>query len=69
MGYESLNKEKRRACWEVRDQYFKCLDSIQWIDADTDQSATCQKYKLLFSEKCPASWVSFELYKSYTFYK
>ncbi|XP_018539832.1 cytochrome c oxidase assembly factor 6 homolog [Lates calcarifer] len=47
------NSAQRKACWDARDQLWKCLD-------DNDgKAASCQKFQSEFEAKCPAQWVKY----------
>lgn len=49
---EAPDRSARRACWEKRDEYFKCLDD------SADKESSCSKQKAAFEKNCAASWVS-----------
>ncbi|XP_040886161.1 cytochrome c oxidase assembly factor 6 homolog isoform X2 [Toxotes jaculatrix] len=44
---------QRKACWEARDQLWKCLDDNE------DKAASCQNFQKEFEAKCPAQWVKY----------
>lgn len=46
------NASERKACWDARDELWKCLDVHQ------DQTSACEKHQREFEAKCPAQWVS-----------
>ncbi|XP_053315801.1 cytochrome c oxidase assembly factor 6 homolog [Spea bombifrons] len=45
--------KERKACWDSRDQYWKCLD-----DNNDDQSK-CQTLRHCFENLCPAQWIKY----------
>ncbi|KAG7495685.1 hypothetical protein JOB18_003768 [Solea senegalensis] len=47
------NSAERKACWDARDQLWKCLDY------NGDKVSACQKYQSEFEGKCPAQWVKY----------
>lgn len=46
---------ERKACWNARDQLWKCLDD------NNDNASPCQKFQSEFEGNCPAQWVSISL--------
>ncbi|KAK9898040.1 hypothetical protein P389DRAFT_210396 [Cystobasidium minutum MCA 4210] len=50
---EAPDRSARRACWDSRDEYFKCLD------ASGDSDSSCTKQKASFEKNCAASWVDY----------
>ncbi|XP_016125805.1 cytochrome c oxidase assembly factor 6 homolog [Sinocyclocheilus grahami] len=49
----ALNASGRKACWDARDELWKCLDGHQ------DQTSVCEKHQREFEAKCPAQWVKY----------
>lgn len=49
------NSAERKACWNARDQLWKCLDD------NNDNASACQKFQSEFEGNCPAQWVSISL--------
>lgn len=49
------NSAERKACWNARDQLWKCLDD------NNDNASPCQKFQSEFEGNCPAQWVSISL--------
>lgn len=49
------NSAERKACWDARDQLWKCLDD------NNDNASPCQKFQSEFEGNCPAQWVSISL--------
>ncbi|XP_028426085.1 cytochrome c oxidase assembly factor 6 homolog isoform X1 [Perca flavescens] len=47
------NSAERKACWDARDQLWKCLDD------NGDKAASCQKFQSEFEANCPAQWVKY----------
>ncbi|KAK2858771.1 hypothetical protein Q5P01_003391 [Channa striata] len=47
------NSAERKACWDARDQLWKCLDD------NNDQVKSCQRFMNEFETKCPAQWVKY----------
>ncbi|XP_061896311.1 cytochrome c oxidase assembly factor 6 homolog [Entelurus aequoreus] len=47
------NSAERKACWEARDFFWKCLDD------NKDKSSTCHNFQEEFEAKCPAQWVKY----------
>ncbi|XP_063807240.1 cytochrome c oxidase assembly factor 6 homolog [Pseudophryne corroboree] len=56
--------EERRACWEARDKYWKCLE-------DNKEDATkCQQLRQCFESRCPRQWTKhFDKRRDYLKYK
>lgn len=47
------NSAERKACWDARDSFWKCLDD------NNDKAESCQKFQSEFEAKCPAQWVKY----------
>ncbi|AAS52371.1 AEL313Cp [Eremothecium gossypii ATCC 10895] len=58
------DKASRQRCWESRDAYFECLDSINVVNA-LDPTATpqvrrnCGKQEDSFHQNCVTSWIKY----------
>lgn len=52
------NSAERKACWNARDQLWKCMDE------NNDNASLCQKFQTEFEANCPAQWVSISFKKS-----
>ncbi|KAK7198410.1 Cytochrome oxidase c subunit VIb [Novymonas esmeraldas] len=48
------NAKKREVCYETRDAYHKCLDTLP-----DDPAKECAGAMKLFEQSCPKSWVSY----------
>lgn len=44
--------KERKACWDARDFYWKCLDE------NTKDTSKCDKLRCSFENLCPQQWVS-----------
>ncbi|XP_068163299.1 cytochrome c oxidase assembly factor 6 homolog [Antennarius striatus] len=44
---------ERKACWDTRDQLWKCLDD------NHDNAESCEKFQKKFEAACPAQWVKY----------
>jgi len=58
--YTPLKRNERKACWEARDTYFKCLDKNNILDAvkDADAALTnCPSENAKYEQDCATSWV------------
>ena len=49
------DKERRKKCWDARDEYWKCLDGAESKEAG---SKACKNLRAMFIEECPTQWVS-----------
>ncbi|XP_036374181.1 cytochrome c oxidase assembly factor 6 homolog [Megalops cyprinoides] len=47
------NSAQRRACWDARDKFWKCLD------VNDDNTAACEQFQKDFQASCPAQWVNY----------
>ncbi|TWW64444.1 cytochrome c oxidase assembly factor 6 homolog [Takifugu rubripes] len=47
------NSAERKACWDARDELWKCLDQNQ------DRASACQQLQSQFEGRCPAQWVKY----------
>jgi cytochrome c oxidase assembly factor 6 len=50
------NREDRQKCWETRDAYYACLDSVSVVKAGEEGSA-CAAQKKSYEDNCAKSWV------------
>jgi len=58
--YTPLKRNERKACWEARDAYFKCLDKHDILDAVKDADAAlknCPTENAKYEQDCATSWV------------
>lgn len=46
------NKSDRQQCWNVRDEYWKCLDQGK-------PEPDCKEFRKQYEKLCPSQWVSF----------
>lgn len=58
------SRSSRKQCWESRDLFFGCLDSINVInplDAKHQKSikASCSSEEAKFEEDCATSWIKY----------
>lgn len=47
------NASQRKACWDARDELWKCLD------VNKDLTSACEKHQREFEANCPAQWVKY----------
>ncbi|AMD20224.1 HDL520Cp [Eremothecium sinecaudum] len=75
MGWFSKQKEMddqtkpatrsaRKQCWESRDEYFKCLDKINVVNALDPKNADmikshCKAEETKFDQDCATSWIKY----------
>ncbi|KAE9408315.1 hypothetical protein BT96DRAFT_808172 [Gymnopus androsaceus JB14] len=53
-------REDRQICWETRDQYFACLDSIGVVKAgDEKNSGACASENKSYEKNCAKSWIEY----------
>ncbi|KAM4694702.1 cytochrome c oxidase assembly factor 6 homolog [Discoglossus pictus] len=45
--------KERKACWEARDHYWKCLDE------NKDDASKCGEFKQCFHSQCPRQWIKY----------
>ncbi|XP_008052689.1 cytochrome c oxidase assembly factor 6 homolog [Carlito syrichta] len=45
--------KERLACWEARDEYWKCLDE------NADDASRCKKIRSSFEASCPQLWIKY----------
>ena len=60
-GFEAPGRDQRAHCWEARDEYFRCLDRHDIVDAiknHKEAAANCEKESQSFEQDCATSWVS-----------
>ncbi|KIO26732.1 glycosyltransferase family 20 protein [Tulasnella calospora MUT 4182] len=50
------NRTQRQRCWEARDAYYKCLDSLK-VNTPGEEGGKCAEEVAAFSKACAASWV------------
>uniref|UniRef100_A0A8C5MWG5 Cytochrome c oxidase assembly factor 6 homolog n=2 Tax=Leptobrachium leishanense TaxID=445787 RepID=A0A8C5MWG5_9ANUR len=43
--------KERKACWDARDHYWKCLDD------NSDDNSKCQQLRHCFESNCPQQWI------------
>jgi len=58
--YTPLKRNERKACWEARDAYFRCLDKNNILDAvkDADAALTnCPSENAYYEQDCATSWL------------
>lgn len=58
--YTPMKRNERKACWEARDAYFKCLDKNNILDAVKDADAAlknCPTENAKYEQDCATSWV------------
>lgn len=52
----AASRQDRQNCWESRDAYFTCLDSVGVVKAG-EEGSVCAKQKVKYDENCAKSWV------------
>ncbi|QLG73564.1 hypothetical protein HG535_0F00740 [Zygotorulaspora mrakii] len=62
--YQPNNRSARKLCWEARDDYFACLNSIHVVNALEPQhqqqiEKACSNQDRNFNENCAASWIKY----------
>nr|XP_020642572.1 cytochrome c oxidase assembly factor 6 homolog [Pogona vitticeps]XP_020642582.1 cytochrome c oxidase assembly factor 6 homolog [Pogona vitticeps]XP_020642591.1 cytochrome c oxidase assembly factor 6 homolog [Pogona vitticeps] len=45
--------KERKACWDARDEYWKCLDE------NLEDTTKCEIFKGTFEKTCPQQWVKY----------
>ncbi|KAF9510221.1 hypothetical protein BS47DRAFT_1319792 [Hydnum rufescens UP504] len=55
---ESSKREERQKCWESRDLYFGCLNSLS-IVAPGEEGSQCSAQKKVYEKNCAESWVRY----------
>uniref|UniRef100_A0A8D0E964 Cytochrome c oxidase assembly factor 6 homolog n=1 Tax=Salvator merianae TaxID=96440 RepID=A0A8D0E964_SALMN len=45
--------KERKACWEARDEYWKCLEE------NMEDTSKCEKIRSAFENLCPQQWVKY----------
>ncbi|XP_068120780.1 cytochrome c oxidase assembly factor 6 homolog [Hyperolius riggenbachi] len=56
--------QERKACWDARDEYWRCLD-----DNSSDVSK-CEQFRKGFESHCPRTWIKyFDKRRDYLKYK
>ncbi|EEQ41662.1 hypothetical protein CLUG_05790 [Clavispora lusitaniae ATCC 42720] len=64
------NKNKRKICWDARDDFFECLTANN-IDNSLDPKekanveSNCGKQRVKFQQSCVASWYKYFQEKRY----
>lgn len=52
----AASRQDRQKCWESRDAYFTCLDSVGVVKAG-DEGASCSAQAAQYERNCAKSWV------------
>ncbi|KIJ92230.1 hypothetical protein K443DRAFT_13752 [Laccaria amethystina LaAM-08-1] len=52
------SREDRKKCWETRDAYFTCLNSVGVVKAGGEGNA-CGKEKKRYEDSCAKSWIDY----------
>ncbi|KIK60244.1 hypothetical protein GYMLUDRAFT_43983 [Collybiopsis luxurians FD-317 M1] len=53
-------REDRQKCWEARDRYFACLDSVGVVKAGEEQSSgACGSENQAYEKNCARSWIEY----------
>ncbi|KAF5326989.1 hypothetical protein D9619_005029 [Psilocybe cf. subviscida] len=52
------NRQDRQKCWETRDAYYACLDSVGVVKAGEEGSA-CDVQKKFYEDNCAKSWIDY----------
>ena len=58
--YTPMKRNERKACWDARDAYFKCLDKNNILDAVKEGDAAlknCPTENAKYEQDCATSWV------------
>ncbi|KAI1332286.1 cytochrome oxidase c subunit VIb-domain-containing protein [Xylariaceae sp. FL0255] len=63
-GARAPDRNERKQCWDARDNYFKCLDKHEVIDAlEGEGKKTSNKYcaaeDKAFQQDCATAWVTY----------
>ncbi|KAM9613022.1 cytochrome c oxidase assembly factor 6 homolog isoform 1-T1 [Trichechus inunguis] len=53
LGMAAPSMKERQACWEARDEYWKCLDER------TEDASQCKKLRSSFESSCPQQWIKY----------
>ncbi|CCD27266.1 Coa6p NDAI_0K00750 [Naumovozyma dairenensis CBS 421] len=67
-------RNARRLCWDSRDEYFKCLDSINVINPLDPKNSkkiqtSCKEQSNQFDQNCATSWIKYFKEKRFVDYK
>ncbi|KIM85098.1 hypothetical protein PILCRDRAFT_67011 [Piloderma croceum F 1598] len=54
----AASRQGRTKCWESRDAYFACLDSIGVVKAGEEGKA-CSTQAVQYKENCAKSWIEY----------
>lgn len=49
-------RTERKRCWEARDAYYSCLDSLGVVNPG-EENGHCAKEVQAFGKACATSWV------------
>lgn len=72
--YHPVDRSSRRQCWDARDSYFRCLDSIDVINAldpakQKQIAKNCSQDETRFHNSCAESWIKYFKEKRVVDYK
>jgi cytochrome c oxidase assembly factor 6 len=56
----AATRQDRQKCWESRDQYFECLDTVGILTAG-EEGPACSKSKSQYEKNCAKSWVGISI--------
>jgi cytochrome c oxidase assembly factor 6 len=51
MPQDLLTKEGRQACWDAKDNFWKCMD------VNNGEESKCQPQREIFEKDCSKAWV------------
>lgn len=54
--FRTLDREGRQRCWAAREQLFSCLDALDDVTREADETV-CSELRTLLRASCPESWV------------
>ncbi|KAJ7052017.1 cytochrome oxidase c subunit VIb-domain-containing protein [Mycena amicta] len=52
-------RQERQACWDARDAYFVCLDSVGVVRPGSEGHKVCAVENRLYEKTCAQSWVTY----------
>ncbi|KAI1430786.1 oxidoreductase-like protein [Xylaria sp. CBS 124048] len=63
-GARAPDRNERKQCWDARDNFYKCLDKHDVIDALTGEGkkkadSHCASEDKAFQQDCAAAWVTY----------
>lgn len=49
------SREERKKCWDARDRYWECLDSL--VKSNSKDTTKCKELRKLYENGCTSQWV------------